>query len=193
MMRTFSEVLCTAIMLALSVFVPPATEAAGQSEAAGPMATEQKAAFIFNFAKFTDWPPDAILANQQISICVAGDNAVAAAVQRLITGKAIAGHELTTVIVNVARPIDWCHVLYVNGLDQRQTAQLFETLKGIPVLTVSDSGTFVKRGGIVQLIPEKDQMRFVINLAAARRSRLTLSSNLLSLATIVKDEPGVDH
>jgi hypothetical protein len=180
-------------MLALTLLLPPASDASGTSAAAAAAASESKAAFLYNFAKFTEWPSDAILANQQLSICVAGDNSVAAALQPLVAGKAIGGHEVVIVIVNVERPIDWCHVLYVDGLDAPKTAQLFETLKGIPVLTVGNSGTFVKRGGIVQLLLDKDRMRFLINVEAARRARLTLSSNLLNLATIVKDGSDVDH
>ena len=74
-----------AIAIVASLWAPPPTRAASPAEAAA-TASELRAAFLFNFAKFTEWPPDAVLPAQQLSICVAGDNAVAIAVERLVKG-----------------------------------------------------------------------------------------------------------
>jgi hypothetical protein len=81
-------------------------------------------------------------------------------------------------------------VVYVDGRDAARVATVLETLRDQPVFTVGDRKDFAKRGGIAQLILERDRMRFAINVSAAMRAGLTLSSRLLSLATIVRDGDG---
>ena len=78
-------------------------------------------------------------------------------------------------------------MLYVGGVDSKQFAQLLESARDTPVFTVGDGEKFAERGGVAQLVLENDRMRFTINTAAAQRARLTLSSRLLSLASIVKE------
>jgi YfiR/HmsC-like len=185
--------LAAAFAIVASLWAPPPSRAAGSAGAEGATASELKAAFLFNFAKFTEWPPDVVRPTQRLLICVARDAGVAAAAERLVKGKAIDGHEVAIVSVNVDRPVDWCHVLYLDGLDGKETARLIESVKSAPVLTVGDGDEFARRGGVAGLVVEVDRMRFVINVAAARRARLALSSKLLGLASIVKDEPNVER
>ncbi len=189
---TAPRCLAAAVAIVASLWAAPPSRAAGSGEAAA-TPSELKAAFLFNFAKFTEWPGDVIRPAQRLLICVARDAAVAAAVERLVKGKAIEGHEVAIVIVNVDRPVDWCHVLYLDGLDGKEMSRLIESVKTLPVLTVGDGDAFARRGGVAGLVVEMDRMRFVINVAAARRARLMLSSRLLGLASIVKDEPNVDR
>jgi uncharacterized protein DUF4154 len=80
-----------------------------------------------------------------------------------------------------------CQVLYVSGIDQKRVTQLLAAVQDSPVFTVSDDGHFAERGGVAELIVQKDRMRFAINTDAAQRARLQLSSKLLTLAIIVKD------
>jgi hypothetical protein len=150
-----------------------------------------KAAFLYNFAKFADWPADILAPGQRLSLCVLGDNAVADALEQTIKGHSTESHELTAQVVGADWPIRSCHLLYVGGLDMKGAIQLVEALKGASVFTVSDCDRFAELGGVAQLILEKDRMRFAINVAAAQRARLQLSSRLLSLAKIVKDERDV--
>jgi hypothetical protein len=150
-----------------------------------------KAAFLYNFAKFAEWPADILAPGQRLSLCVLGDSAVADALEQTIKGHTIESHELTVQVVSADRPIRSCHLLYIGGIDAKGTVQLIEALKGAPVFTVSDGDRFAELGGVAQLILENDRMRFAINLASAQRARLHLSSKLLSLAKIVKDEPYV--
>jgi hypothetical protein len=147
-----------------------------------------KAAFLYNFAKFAEWPADILAPRQRLSLCVLGDNAVADALEQTIKGHTIESHELTVQVVGVDSSIRSCHLLYVGGLDAKGAVQLVERLKGAAVFTVSDGDRFAELGGVAQLILENDRMRFAINVGSAQRARLRLSSKLLSLAKIVKDE-----
>jgi hypothetical protein len=160
----------------------------GSVAAQGVSGTALKAAFLYNFAKFAEWPADILAPGQRLSLCVLGDNAIADALEQTIKGHTIESHELTVQVVSADWPIRSCHVLYVGGLDAKGAIQLIEALKGAPVFTVSDVDKFAELGGVAQLILENDKVRFAINVASAQRARLVLSSKLLSLAKIVKDE-----
>ncbi len=150
--------------------------------------TAVKAAFLYNFAKFAEWPPDALAPGQRLSLCVVGANAVADALREVINGRPVESHELTVEIVKADGPIRSCHLLYVSDLDAKRSTQLLETLKGASVFTVGDGDKFAELGGMAQLILEDDRMRFAINIRAADHARIHLSSKLLRLAKIVKDE-----
>jgi len=148
-----------------------------------------KAAFLYNFAKFAEWPADALSPGQPLALCVMGDHFVAFALEKTIQGHAVEGHQLTVEVLQPDSPIRTCHLLYVSPAAARQSAQLLDSLKESPVLTVGDTDTFAEQGGVAQLVFGRDRMRFVINVTAAQRARIALSSQLLSLAKIVKEQP----
>jgi hypothetical protein len=145
-----------------------------------------KAAFLYNFAKFAEWPADAAPADP-LTICVFGDAAIADALDETVKGRTVDGRKATVVRV---KPDGFrgCHVLYVAGLDAKRAQAIVDELKGAPVLTVGDREQFAQSGGIAGLFVEQGRMRFAINIEAAQRCRLRISSRLLSLAKIVKDE-----
>jgi hypothetical protein len=164
-----------------------------RSHAQSATAAALTSAFLYNFAKFTEWPSDSLTPGQRLTLCVIGDNAVADALGLTIKGHAIEGHELTVEVLKADASARSCHLLYASGLDEKRSLQLIENLKTATVLTASDADRFAELGGVAQLILESGRMRFVINVTAAQRARLQLSSKLLSLARIVKDEQHVQH
>jgi hypothetical protein len=147
-----------------------------------------KAAFLYNFANFTDWPADRLAPGQRLSLCVIGDNAVADALEQTIKGRTVDAHELTVEIIKIDGPVSRCHLVYVSGVDTKSSARLLDALNGTSVFTVGDGDRFAEMGGIAQLILENDRMRFVVNVDAAHRANLKISSKLLTLAKIVKDQ-----
>jgi hypothetical protein len=163
--------------------------AAGQP----PTVTAVKAAFLYNFANFAEWPVDSLSPGQQLSLCVVDDNALAAALSQTVKGRAIKGHDLMVEVIKADGGIRSCHLLYASGYDTARTRQLTQALKGAAVLTVSDGNKFAESGGIAQLVVENDRMHFAINAAAAERARIHLSSKLLNLARMVKDEDDVQR
>jgi hypothetical protein len=146
-----------------------------------------KAAFLYNFAKFAEWPADVLAPTQRLSLCVVGDDAVADAIEQVIRGRTVEDHVLSVQIVTPDGPLRSCHLLYVGGRDARRSSQILETLKGSAVFSVGESDKFAESGGVAQLILEQDRMRFAVNIASIQRARLHVSSKLLTLATIVKD------
>ena len=162
--------------------------------AQGVTAPALKAAFLYNFANFTEWPANVLAPGQRLSLCVIGDNAVADALEQTIKGRGVDNHELTVTIIKAADSgILSCHLLYVGGGDTKRTDQLLFALSGTSVFTVGDGDRFAELGGVAQLILENGRMRFGVNVEAARRAHLKISSKLLSLAKIIKDQNDVQR
>lgn len=141
-----------------------------------------KAAFLYNFAKFTEWP--ALPPGLPIVFCVVGDEGIAAALAQTVRGQNVNDHPL-----DVARPRDsatWrvCQLLFIAEAEARRSAGGLSRITTLPVLTVSDGKGFIEAGGIIELYVESGRMRFAINAKAADLRGLRLSSRLLGLATI---------
>ena len=146
-----------------------------------------KAAFVYNFVKFTEWPTGALGRGERLSLCVLGDGPVADALQQTIEVGGVDGHPLTVEVLTPGSPTRSCHLLYVSGLDEKRLGQLLVGYKNSSAFTVGDADHFAEMGGVAQLIQEKNRLRFAINVEAAQRAYLKISSRLLTLAQIVKD------
>jgi hypothetical protein len=149
-----------------------------------------KAAFLYNFAKFTEWPADALGLGAPLVMCVVDDAKLTKALEEATAGRDVEGHALVVRKVEIDGPVRSCHLLYAD-LDAKRGGRLIETLKGASVLTVTDFDAFASMGGTTNLFVEDGRMRFAVNLDATNRARLRLSSRFLSLAKIVKDDPNV--
>jgi hypothetical protein len=153
-----------------------------------------KAAFLLNFARFTEWPADTVREGSPLVLCVDGDDNVADALTEIVQGRMVAGHALTVRRLQAGDSAHGCHVLYLSHLDLERRQTLIDTLEGNPVLTVSDADGFATSGGIAGLYEDRGKMRFAINTNAAGRAGLRFSSRLLSLSHIVEDAPsGTRH
>jgi YfiR/HmsC-like len=150
-----------------------------------------KGAFLFNFARFTEWPADALQADSTVAACVVGDVAVGDAFSRTVKGKRISGRPITVTTIAPGESLPTCHVLYLSGMADASLADIVSRLREVPVLTVSDAEAFSRRGGIVEMFVDAGRMKFRINARSAKRARLKLSSQLLALAEIVDEDPSV--
>jgi hypothetical protein len=144
-----------------------------------------KAAFVYRFAQFVEWPESAVANRNAIDICVLEPNPFENLLQLLVEGEASGPRRLQVRAVSTAQAAASCHVLFLParaGLHR-------ETLRHVasmPVLTVSDAPRFLESGGVIQLGVAGANMRFSVNLDAARAARLRLSAQLLRLATAVR-------
>ena len=157
-------------------------------EAQGISAPELTAAFLFNFVKFTTWPADVLQDGGPLVVCVAGDDWVANSLVDLTRSQRVDGHSLSVRRTNLDRPLDECHVVYGAALDARRAKRLIQAASGRPILTVSDVPDFAQRGGVANFFVDGGRMRFAVNPAAADRARLRISSKLLTLARLVRDD-----
>jgi hypothetical protein len=145
-----------------------------------------KAAFLYNFAKFTEWPAESDLAGP-ITLCVLDDRGAEEALAALVKGASINGRPVTVTRTVARDRLRFCHLLYIGAEDAAAVDAIVGELKGMPVLTVSAGERFARHGGIVGLLLEGNKIRFAINPETAQRSGVRLSSRLLSLATIIHD------
>jgi hypothetical protein len=146
-----------------------------------------KAAYIYNFAKFTQWPAGVMAEGSPLVLCVVGDAAIGRALDKAVKGLTISGRAIS--VSQLARGVpslEGCHLAYVSGLTATQAAKLVTGLRDAPVLTISDAEGFTKAGGIAQFFFENGQLRFDVQLASAKRARLQISSKLLMLARAPK-------
>jgi YfiR/HmsC-like len=142
-----------------------------------------KAAFLYNFAKFVDWPAEAFGdRNAQLVICVVGDDPFGGALDQAINGKSIGGRSLAVRRLKWGQELRSCHVLYISSSERKRLAQIIQSLRGASVLTVGEMGEFAQQGGIINFIWEANKVRFEINSQGSDQARLKISSKLLSLA-----------
>ena len=177
------------VLAAPLLWITPVGSQAFGEVGAGVTAPTMKAAFLYNFAKFANWPAVALAPRQPLRLCIVGDNAVAEALALTIKGRKVDDRLLTVYVINADGPIHSCHLLYIGGREGKHADLLLYALKGTSIFTVSDGDRFAEMGGVAQLILENDRMRFAVNVDAAQRARLKISSKLLSLAKSSRTNP----
>jgi hypothetical protein len=170
----------------IAVALPGVTAAAIRLQAQGVSTPGLTAAFLFNFAKFTTWPDDALRTGSTIVICVSGNDQVADALVQLTQNKLVEGHPLAIRRTDLRQPLTECHILFGASLDENSAREVLRVTASHPILTVSDWETFAARGGVANFFIEGARMRFAVNPDAADRARLRISSRLLTLAKLVR-------
>lgn len=144
-----------------------------------------KAAFVYNFVKFTLWPEAAGGdRNAPMHLCTFGTDMLVQTLSRLGSEK-IRGRDVEISRLEALQPAGECHVLYIADSEHNRFAQILELVDDMPVLTISQAPRFANSGGIIQLYQDADRIRFIINNDTARRAGLKLSSRLLNLADVI--------
>jgi YfiR/HmsC-like len=151
---------------------------------------ELKAAFLFNFAKFVDWPSN-MFANpaDAFSVCVVGADPFGRALDDALLGKTVDQHPVSVMRIRRVADIAHCQILFVPASESRQLPEIVAKLRGQCVLVIGETDDFASSGGVIQFTLEENRVRFFINTDAADRAGLKISSKLLALAKIVRDAP----
>lgn len=146
-----------------------------------------KAAFIYNFAKFTRWPAGSFADDEApLDFCIYGDDPFAGALDA-VAGRTIRGRRVVVRRIAAIEASAGCHLLFISDSEAGRLTGILAALGDRPVLTVADMPDFARAGGIINLTTNADdKLRFEINTGTARRAGLKLSSKLLSLAEITK-------
>jgi hypothetical protein len=148
-----------------------------------------KAAFVYNFAKFVEWPAGAFKnPGDPIVICVLGRSPFGQSLDQAIQGKQIDGRNLVIREVAEVRECAGCQLLFIAASAKKHLPAVLEFLKTGSVLTVGETANFATAGGIVNFKLDAGKVGLEINVRAAERARLRISAKLLSLARIVKDD-----
>jgi len=146
-----------------------------------------KAAFLYNFAKFVDWPSTAFTdAKDPIKICVLGQNPFGDSLQNIIRGKEIGERPLASAQVTDSRQATACQVIFVPASEWKRYKKMAIELTHCTALIVGETEDFLSAGGEINFMVEEGKIRFEINRVAAERAKLRISSKLLSLARSVR-------
>jgi len=142
-----------------------------------------KAAYVYNLAKFVEWPPEAFPeATAPFIIGVLGDNPFGGELARTVNSKTINGHPFTVKEVKAVSELRTCHILFISKSEKRRLPQIKNVLGAASVLTVSEVDRFLRSGGMINFVMEGKKVRFEIGDEAAKRAGLRISSKLMNLA-----------
>ena len=188
-----SHTIAVAIVLHALVLlwaVPSNAGAADGAAAAPGRECEIKAAFLYNFTKFVDWPAQTFAnAGAPIVIGVLGDSPCVQALERLVKDRKVNGRTIFVRRIASAEQAKGTQLLFVGSAQEAQFAGLEPALHSLPVLTVGESPGFATLGGAIDFVPQGDKIRFEINIGVAERAGLKISAQLQKLATVVRRSP----
>ena len=161
-----------------------------QAQGSKPTEYQVKAVYLYNFGKFIGWPTKAAQSKgESFAVCVLGQDPFGSALDAVLRGETIGGAPI--VARRIPKPQDAmsCRVLFISTSEENQLEEVLAALDKTSVLTVSDIVQFAKRGGMVRFFLDGNKVRFEVNLPAAQRVGLNLSSELLKLAVAVRRAP----
>jgi len=148
-----------------------------------------KAGFIYNFAKFVEWPPTSFpQSDAPIVIGILGTDPFGSVLDRIVADKKIGSRGF------VVRRYKWskdlkdlreCQILFVSSSEKAHTDEVLEFVKWLPILTIGETPGFAERGGVIRFTVEDNRVRFEVSVDAAHNANLNLSSRLLTLAKII--------
>ncbi len=165
-------------------------QAAAQDKPDAPEALPEyvlKAGFLYNFAKYVEWPADAFeKADSPIVIGVVGKDPFGADLDRSLQNKSVRNRGFRILRFAAAADVARCHILFVPRSEQERLAGILEQAGRWPALTVGEHADFTRSGGAAGILIEKEKPRIEVNPDAAEKAGLTINAKLLKAATIVR-------
>jgi hypothetical protein len=155
-----------------------------------PSQSQISAAFVFNFAKFTDWPSSAFSdPATPLTVCFLGADDVRSAFQTISSGKPVNGRSVLVRELKPTGDVHDCKIVYIDSPNELLRAGTIKNARQYSSLVIGSSEDFLTRGGMIKLFVESNRMRFDVNVGATGRIKIHLSSKLLALARSVVDLP----
>ena len=144
-----------------------------------------KAAFLFNFTKFINWPHAD--ASSKLTVCVVSAKEVGRALEVVTRGKSVDARQVVVQQLSFPAALETCQLLFIGSSGKKMEEILMEAKK-FPIVTVGEDEKFLRRGGMINFVLEDGKLRFQINTDAVGLAGINISSKLLSLAKIVRDK-----
>jgi hypothetical protein len=148
-----------------------------------------KAGYLFNFLRFTDWPPQALAAGEPYRIGVVSDTAAFPVIAEALNGKILNGREINVLSLQSTDSLQGCHLVFVPRSVTSSTWEALGAEAREGVLLIGESDGYALRSGMIGFVSRGHNIRFQVNLAAAQQAGLKLSGRLASLAEIVRTQP----
>jgi len=185
-MKALTRITCVVILMTL--LVVSMMGGTSKSFAESLQEYQIKAAFLYNFAKFIEWPPSAFKDTQSpLTLCILGKDPFGAALDSL-REKTVEGRTLVIKRVSKVEEAEKCHILFVSASEKESLSHILKVTRSWNVLTVGDTKGFAESGVMINLISIENKMGFEINLDAAEHASLKISSKLLKLGKIIKEK-----
>lgn len=148
-----------------------------------------KAAFLYNFALYTEWPASMFeTSDSPIVVAIAGEDPFGKELDAAVRGKTVRGRAIEIRRHKAADDVSACHLLFLSGAEAKQLPQILRRFPEAKPLTVAETEDFCRSGGVIRFFVDENKVRFEVNTDAAVRARLKISSKLLHLARVVRDE-----
>jgi hypothetical protein len=155
-----------------------------------PSEYQVEAAYLYNFGRFVEWPTKGTMAQTgSFTICVLGEDQFGQALDTTLAGETIGNRKVTSRRISNPQMSGDCQILFISSSEANRLNKIIEVLDKSAILTVSDIPQFSQRRGMIQFVLEENRIRFEVNLTATQRAGLTLSSELLKVATVVRKNP----
>jgi len=149
-----------------------------------------KAGFLFNFAKYVEWPDTAFNGpDDPLVIAVVGKDPFGDDLDRSLRGKTVKGRTIRIARYGSVSEIRNAHILFVPRTEAGKTDEIVQKLRTRPVLLVGEAPAFCREGGAINILVREGQPRLEANPEAAARARLTIDAKLLRAATVVREDP----
>jgi hypothetical protein len=178
--RTARRSLLVALAASLCALLPPV-------QAAAPTEDQVKAVFVFKLSHFVAWPPQSFTTpTEPFVIGVLGGEAIATQLEEAVRDEKVDAHPLVVRRLRPGEEITDCRILYIDRSLGGQLEQVLAQVRQRHTLTVSDLDGAARRGVIIELANENNRIKFVINAVTADDAGLTISSNLLRLARVIR-------
>jgi hypothetical protein len=144
-----------------------------------------KAAFLYNFAKFVEWPAGAFPGpGEPVTFCILGEDPFGGKLEQTVEGKTVKGRPVVVLHTGLDA-LGRCHILFAGSSERPRFDRILAAVGRRPILTVGDDEPFRQAGGIINFVLRESRVRFQIDRAAAERAGLKVSSQLLELAEAV--------
>jgi YfiR/HmsC-like len=177
-----------AIFILILMIVPFVTLSA-PGEERKPGEYEVKAVFIYNLAKFIEWPDKSLGSSSTLTVYILGDDPFGSDWDA-ITGKLIKGKRIVVQPIDSPDDLGKAGILFISSSEKENLRDILKRTSGLPILTVGDTKSFAQRGVMINFYIENNKIRFEINLEAANLAGLKISSNVLRMGTIVSPAKG---
>jgi hypothetical protein len=153
-----------------------------------PTEYQVKAAYLYNFGRFVEWPLNTAPGGS-FTVCILGQDPFGPTLDSTLAGETISGKAIVAKRISTPKETDNCQILFVSLTDSSRLNKIIAAVNKRAILTVSDTPQFAERGGMIQFVIDGKRVRFEVNLTATQQAGLTLSSELLKVATAVRRDP----
>ena len=169
----------TALIVSLLLLAMPFAQAL-----AGAKEYKVKAAYLYNFVKFIDWPESAL--GGDITICVLGEDNFEGILEKAIAGKEVKGHGLAVANIDSGgTPGSDCHLLFVSSSESGRVGDVIGAVAGSPTVTVGEQEGFAEQGGVLNFALEGGKVKVELNMGAAEKAGVKVSGKLQQVAKVV--------